>query len=181
MMPVAQYALNLGLGGEAGFLGLGRDHGILQPFISCDLFLYRGVRHDDDVVLIAAHGNRRTFNREHPDNVKRQLVNAYRLPYGIGVAKQVLAYRIANDGYVVGGLYIVLGEVCAFGQRPDTNIQIVGLGAGNARIPVVIAEDDLRRSSGAGGYWGDRRAFAPNGPNIVVKQGLWFSPTPANP
>src|SRR5579859_150565 len=112
--------------------------------------------------------------------MKRQLINADRLPHRVGVTKQVLANGIANDGYVVGRLNIVLGKVRTLCQRPGADIQVLRLGAGDARVPVVIAKDDLRGSSCARSYYGNSRALAPDGRYVIVEQGFGISPAQAH-
>ena len=142
-MPVAQHAFNLALGGKARFFRLRRDHGIGQPLGAIHLFLHRSIGHEDHVVLIVSHGDRRALDREYADHAEWQRVDAHSLPHRIGCREQVLAYGVADHRHVSGGLYIVLGEVGAFVERPGTDIQILRLGTSDAGIPVVIAKNYL--------------------------------------
>src|SRR5205823_12229912 len=105
-----------------------------------------------------------------------QVLDADGLTYRIGRAEQVLAHGFADDRDIGCNVIVRLGEEVAFSKRPSTNVNILRFGAGDAREPIVIPENDLSLRAGSCSGVGHRRALAKDGLLVRINERLGRAP-----
>ena len=108
-------------------------------------FHYGGVGGKYNVVLVHAH-TVVSFGFQYARHAERHLVEADNASYGVfSVGEKIILYRLADDTYFGGSLYVGFRKHRAVLHRKLADFKIVHAYAAYGRGVVVIASNELSR------------------------------------
>jgi hypothetical protein len=80
---------------------------------------------------------------QHAEDLAGNAADADDLAERLRIGKQLLRHRLADHTDLGGGLDMLVAKHFPFDQRPLTDLEILGRLAQDARVPVLIAGNDL--------------------------------------
>src|SRR5437660_12043369 len=127
----------MGLFGAGGF-----DQNAAQSGDAGKAFHSRGVRSNDDIVLVRAeHGS--AFDFQHSEDSDGNVFDANAFSDGILVGEKLVGGGLAEDANLGGGADIGFGKHRAVGKVPLANGQIIHALTAAFGIPIVVSDVDL--------------------------------------
>ncbi len=144
-----------------------RDRDVLDVLLPLQALLDGGVRREDRVVLVVAHG-RLTLRVHDADDLERLIPHADHLSRRIDLGpEELIADRLTQHRDFRRAAHVLRAEEHAVFHVPLTHEREVDVGAFQARRPVLIARNHLRAGVHAGGDVLDVRHFLLDGVDIL--------------
>ena len=154
-----------------GLLALGAHLDAAHVTDTQELSLRRPQRHDHHVVEVAGPRGRPLL-LEHAHHLERDVLDPDRLADRILVAEEFLGHGPADQGYLPVHEHVVVGEVGPRLDAPVHDVEVVRGGAGEGRMPVLVAVDHLGRAPDMGRDPDHSRHLREDGPGVRLGERL---------